>query len=73
MDPRVVAGNGREVTVLYRQRALSPTGERLDAPVIGLYEVRDGRFARAQMFHFDTAGILGFLERARAAAVRSDR
>ena len=40
-------------------------GERLDAPVLGLYEVRDGRFARAEMFHFDTAAIVGFLERAR--------
>ena len=34
-------------------------------PVLGLYEVRDGRFARAEMFHFDTAAIVGFLERAR--------
>jgi hypothetical protein len=24
--------------------------------------VRDGKFARAQMFHYDTAAILAFLE-----------
>jgi hypothetical protein len=32
--------------------------------VLGLYEVRAGKFARAQMFHFDTAAILDFLARA---------
>ena len=68
MDPRVVAVNGYEVTVIYTQRALSPTGERFESPVLGLYEIRDGKFARAQMFHFDTAAILEFLERARQAA-----
>jgi uncharacterized protein len=68
MDPRVVAVNGHEVTVIYTQRALSPTGERFESPVLGLYEIRDGKFARAQMFHFDTAAILEFLERARQAA-----
>jgi hypothetical protein len=50
--------------VLYTQRAVSVQGERFEAPVLGLYEVQDGKFARAQMFHFDTAEILGFLERA---------
>jgi ketosteroid isomerase-like protein len=68
MDPRVVAVNGHEVTVIYMQRALSPTGERFESPVLALYEIRDGKFARAQMFHFDTAAILEFLERARQAA-----
>ena len=68
MDPRVVSSNGREVVVLYRQRALSPDGERFDEPVLGLYEVRDGKFAQAQMFHFDTAGILEFLGRARGSS-----
>jgi uncharacterized protein len=67
MDPRVVASNDAEVVVLYRQRAVSPHGERLDAPVLGLYEVRDGLFARAQMFHFDTAALLGFLQSANSA------
>jgi ketosteroid isomerase-like protein len=65
MDPRAVAANDTEVVVLYRQRAVDPAGERLDAPVLGLYDVRDGKFARAQMFHFDTAALLGFLTRAR--------
>lgn len=64
MDPRVVASEGDEVTVAYTQRALSPTGERFESPVLALYEVRDGRFARAQMFYYDTAALLRFLERA---------
>lgn len=66
MDPRVVAASRDQVVVLYRQRALAPHGERFDAPVLGLYEVRDGMFARAQMFHFDTAAVVGFLARARS-------
>lgn len=65
MDPRVVAATEREVVVLYRQRAVGPGGERLDGPVVGLYEVRDGKLIRAQMFHYDTAAIVGFLATAR--------
>jgi ketosteroid isomerase-like protein len=67
MDPRVVAASDAEVVVLYRQRAVSPYGERLDAPVLGLYEVRDGLFARAQMFHFDTAALVAYIARAASA------
>jgi uncharacterized protein len=64
MDPRVVATAGDEVVVLYTTHALAPDGERFESPVLGLYEVRDGKLARAQMFHYDTAAILAFLERA---------
>jgi ketosteroid isomerase-like protein len=71
MDPRVIAAVGDEVAVAYTQRAVSPDGERFESPVLGLYEVRDGKFARAQMFHFDTAAILSFLERASSAHVGS--
>jgi uncharacterized protein len=67
MDPRVVATQGNEVVVEYVTRALAPNGERFESPVLGLYEVLDGKFARAQMFHYDTAAILEFLERARQA------
>ena len=64
MDPRVIGSRAGEVAVVYRQRAVRPDGERLDEPVVGLYEVRDGKFARAQMFHYDTAKVVDFLERA---------
>jgi ketosteroid isomerase-like protein len=68
MDARVVAAHDGEVAVIYRQRAVSPAGERFDAPVFALYHVREGKFARAQMFHYDTSAILAFLERADTAA-----
>jgi len=66
MDPRVVAASDNEVVVLWRQRGLSPAGERIDTPVLGLYEVRDTKLARAQMFYFDAEGAVEFLERAKA-------
>ncbi len=65
LDPRVIGTAGDEVVVLYRQRALSPGGERFESAVLALYEVRDEQLARAQMFHYDTAAILAFLDRAR--------
>lgn len=66
MDPRVVAASDSEVVVLWRQRAVDPAGERLDVPVLGLYGVRAARFARAQMFYFDTLAVASFLARARS-------
>jgi len=72
MDPRVVAASGDEVVVVWQQRAVAPSGERFEAPVLSLYEVRDGKFARAQMFHFDTAAIVEFLERAAHPPASSD-
>jgi ketosteroid isomerase-like protein len=66
-DPRVISEKDGEVVVLYHMRAVAPDGERFESPVIGLYEVRDGKLARAQMFHYDTAAINAFLERAREA------
>jgi uncharacterized protein len=65
MDPRVVATGEEEVVVLWRQRGVSPAGDRFDAPVLALYELRDGKLARAQMFYFDTAALLRFLAKAR--------
>ena len=61
MDPHIVGSNEHEVVVLWRQRGLSPSGERFDAEVLGLYQIRDGKLARAQMFYFDTAAVTTFL------------
>jgi uncharacterized membrane protein YphA (DoxX/SURF4 family)/ketosteroid isomerase-like protein len=68
MDPRVVAAREEEVVVLWRQRGVSPAGERFDAPVLGLYQVRGGKLARAQMFYFDTAALVSFLAKAKGQA-----
>ena len=67
MDPQVVAADGNEVVIQYTTRAVAPTGERFESPVIGVYEVREGKLAHARMFHYDTAAILAFLERAASA------
>ena len=64
MDPQVIGADDQRVVILYHQRGVSPTGERFDGEVIGLYELRDFRLARAQMFHFDEAACVRFLERA---------
>ena len=63
MDPRVVAASDEEVVVLWRQRGSNPAGDRIDTPVLGLYQLRDGKLARAQMFYFDTTEVLSFLEK----------
>jgi ketosteroid isomerase-like protein len=63
MDARIIAAAGDEVVALYQQRGVSPEGERFEKPCVGLYQVRDGKLARAQMFHYDTAAITEFLAR----------
>ena len=62
MDPRVVAAPDQEVVVLWHQRGLHPDGQRLDMETLGLYGVQDGKFARAQMFYFDSTAVLRFLQ-----------
>ena len=64
MDPRVIAATEDEVVILWRQRGRTPTGERHESEVLGLYRLRDGRLVRGQMFYFDPAGVLEFLARA---------
>jgi ketosteroid isomerase-like protein len=61
MDPRVVAASREEVVVLWRQRGLSPSGERLDTQVLGLYRLSEGTLARGQMFYFDPVAVASFL------------
>jgi ketosteroid isomerase-like protein len=68
MDPRVVAGSQDEVVVLWRQRGVTSAGVRFDGEVLGLYQVREGKLARAQMFYFDTAPLVTFLAIARSEA-----
>jgi ketosteroid isomerase-like protein len=63
MDPRVICASKDEGVVLWRQRGLSSSGERFDGEVLGLYQLREGKLARAQMFYFDTAAVATFLAR----------
>jgi SnoaL-like domain len=62
MDPQVMATSENDVVVRYQQRGVSPAGERFQTPVLGIYQVRDGKLARAQMFYFDAAAVLRCLE-----------
>jgi ketosteroid isomerase-like protein len=73
MDPRVVAASDDEVVVLWRQRGVTAAGTRFDGEALGLYRVRGGKLARAQMFYFDTAQLVGFLTRAKAEALVAKR
>lgn len=61
LGARVVAASEDEVVVLWHQRGRDHAGRQLDTPVLGLYEVRDGKFARAQMFYFDPLAAAEFL------------
>jgi ketosteroid isomerase-like protein len=72
MDPRIVGARGDEVVVLYHQRGLAADGARFDGEVLGLYRFRDGELSRAQMFYFDEAALVRFLEAARRAAGGGD-
>jgi ketosteroid isomerase-like protein len=64
LEPRVVAANEDEGVVLWRQRGVSPSGERFEGDVLGLYQIREGKLARAQMFYFDTVAVASFLKKA---------
>lgn len=60
----MIAASDTEVVVHWTQRRLSPTGERFQGEVLGLYRLRDGKLTRAQMFYFDTIAVVQFVERA---------
>lgn len=61
LDPRVVASSGGDVVVNYHWRALDKAGRRFETETLAHYSVRDDRLARAQMFYFDLAGMLRYL------------
>jgi ketosteroid isomerase-like protein len=67
MDAHVIAARGDEVVVLWHQRGRTPSGERFDQEVVGMYRFREGKLARAQMFYFDTAAVARFLAQAQAS------
>ena len=64
MDPRIVASEGGEVVVHYTWKARAANGDTFATETLALYRVRDGKLARAQMFHFDLTGLVDFLARA---------
>jgi uncharacterized protein len=73
MDPHVIGADDNQVVVLYHQRGVSPSGERFDGEVIGLYELRDFKLARAQMFYFDEVALAQFLHRPARELKKTER
>jgi uncharacterized protein len=67
LEPRFLA-DGDHVIVLWRQKGTSADGEIFDMPAVSVYHMKDGRVVDARMFHFDTAAVDGFLERANRPA-----
>jgi ketosteroid isomerase-like protein len=62
LDPEVIAAADDRVVVRWHQRGRSRSGLWFDGQVLGLYEVRQERLARAQMFYFDTDAVQRFLD-----------
>jgi hypothetical protein len=60
MDPQVIGADERQVVILYHQRGVSPSGERFDGEVVGLYNLRDFKLAR-KCFTSMKRRALGFL------------
>jgi ketosteroid isomerase-like protein len=64
----LIRNAGDRVIVVWRQKATSADGRRLDLPVIDLIELRDGQVESLEMYHLDTAAVLEFLGTTSAAA-----
>jgi ketosteroid isomerase-like protein len=54
-------GAGTVCAVFYHRARDRASGERFDAPEVGIYRIRDDRVAASQMFHADSAAVVGFL------------
>jgi ketosteroid isomerase-like protein len=54
--------SGEHVFVRWRQRARGPGGELLDLPALSRYRLRAGKVIESEMYQFDTAAILRFLD-----------
>jgi ketosteroid isomerase-like protein len=70
LDAEFCDGPGDTVVALFRHRAFNPiTDERFDEPELSVYEVRDGKVVRSQMFHADSLSVAGFARRCHTSLV----
>lgn len=65
MDPIVVCASGNDVIVRYVWKGRDSVGRSIAADTLAHYEVRDGKLARAKMYHYDLTGLLDFLSAAK--------
>ena len=64
LDAQFFGDGAGTVCAVFRHRARdAETGERFDAPEVGVYEVRDDRVVRSQMFHADSAAVVAYLNK----------
>lgn len=62
LDARFWGDGAGTVCAVFRHRARDrASGERFDAPEVGIYRIRDDRVASSQMFHADSAALIEFL------------
>jgi uncharacterized protein len=61
LSPGFIDGDGDTVAVLFRARGIDASGDRFDAPEVGIYKARSARIVRSQMFHADAAAVVRFL------------
>jgi uncharacterized protein len=65
LDAQFFGDGAGTVCAVFRHRARdAATGAQFDAPEVGVYQVREGRVARSQMFHADSAAVVAFLTNA---------
>jgi ketosteroid isomerase-like protein len=68
MDFRIVAtGQDGRVCVNYLWKGVDALNRRFETLTLAEYQVRDGLFARAQMYYYDLLGLVAFIEQAAAA------
>ena len=68
LDARFWGDGAGTVCAVFRHRARDrASGERFDAPEVGIYRILDDRVASSQMFHADSAAVVDFLSAAAAA------
>jgi ketosteroid isomerase-like protein len=65
MDPVVVSASGDDVIVRYTWKGRDSAGRSIAADTLAHYEVRDGKLARAKMYHYDLTALLDFLSAAK--------
>jgi uncharacterized protein len=68
LDAQFLSDGEGTVCAVFRHRAHdTATGARFDAPEVGVYQVREDRVVRSQMFHADSAAVVAFLQNAAAS------
>ena len=64
LEARVIGDGSGTVAVSFWHKATGPRDDMvLREREVSIYEVRDGKVARSQMFHADVAKLNGFLEK----------